>query len=241
MSKDNILFTIIGVLLGFIVGFIFANAYNQKGYQPRPTAPATSSQTPGLPADHPAIPTNGVADQPGMQAAVQEALQKARNEPDNFDAQVMAASYYYRIERYDEAIDFLMRANKLRPDDYPTVVRIGDANFDAGRYDVAERWYTAALVKKPDDVNVRTDLGTTFLARKPSDPDRAIKEYRRSLEIDPKHEKTLRNLFIAYKQKGDVKEAQAALDRLAQVNPNNEDLPQMRTELAALTSGSKAK
>jgi tetratricopeptide (TPR) repeat protein len=241
MSKDNILFSVIGVLLGFIVGFMFANSYNQKGYAPRAQAPATASQTSGLPADHPAIPTNGVADQQGMQAAVQETIQKAKNEPDNFDAQMMAASYYYRVERYDEAIDFLMRANKIRPDDYPTVVRLGDANFDAGRYETAESWYTAALVKKPDDVNVRTDLGTTFLARKPSDPDRAIKEYRRSLEIDPKHEKTLHNLFIAYKQKGDVKEAQAALDRLAEVNPNNEELPQMRSELAALNSGSKPK
>lgn len=238
MSKDNILFSVIGVLLGFIVGFVFANSYNQKSYAP---APATASQTSGLPPDHPAVTSNGAADQQGMQAAVQEAIQKARNEPDNFDAQVMAASYYYRIERYDEAMEFLMRANKLRPDDYQTVVRLGDVNFDAGRYEAAEKWYAAALAKKPDDVNVRTDLGTTFLARKPSDPDRAIKEYRRSLEIDPKHEKTLQNLFIAYKQKGDVKEAQAALDRLAQVNPNNEDLSQMRTELAALSSGAKAK
>ena len=31
MSKENILFSVVGVLLGFIVGFAFANTVNQRG------------------------------------------------------------------------------------------------------------------------------------------------------------------------------------------------------------------
>lgn len=244
MNKENILFAVIGLLLGCIIGFMAANSINQNYAGPRPKGSATAGgagQTDALPPNHPPInPSNAVADQGGgMQPAVQEQIQKARSEPDNFDAQVKAAELYYQIGRYDEAIDFLMKANKLRPDSYETIVRLGDTNFEAEHYEVAEKWYGQALAKNGNDVNVRTDLGTTFMARQPPDFDRAIKEYTRSLEIDPKHEQTLHNLVIAYTRKGDAGQAQAMLDRLVQVNPNNEDLPRLRSDLQALRSGTQ--
>ncbi|MEJ7618808.1 MAG: hypothetical protein WKF30_17960 [Pyrinomonadaceae bacterium] len=37
MTKDNILFTIIGLLAGSIVGFMFANTVNQRGYEKQRT------------------------------------------------------------------------------------------------------------------------------------------------------------------------------------------------------------
>lgn len=235
MNKDNILFGVIGLLLGFIVGFMFANNANQQA--PKPRTP-TASQS-NLPPDHPQLPSNAVADQPGSQAgaampAVQEAIQKARNEPDNFEAQKQAGDMFYQIQRWDEAIDFWLKANKLKPDDYETIVNIANAYFEAGKYELAEQWYTSALTKKPDDVNVRTDLGTTFMARIPPDFDRAIKEYRRSLELNPNHEQTLHNMVIAYTKKGQAKEAQEMIERLEKVNSNNEDLPRLRSQLQDL-------
>lgn len=238
MSKDNILFSVIGVLLGFIFGFMFANNANQQAARPRTSAAAQSSNA-NLPPDHPQLPMNGVADQGGAangaMPGVQAAIDKARSEPENFEAQTQAGQMYYQIQRFDEAVDFWLKANKLKPDDYQTVVNIGNAYFEAGKYELAEQWYTSALVKKPDDVAVRTDLGTTFMARTPPDFDRAIKEYRRSLELNPNHEQTLHNLVIAYTKKGQAKEAQATLARLEQVNPNNEDLPRFRTQLQEIS------
>lgn len=232
MSKDNILFSIIGVLLGFIVGFMFANNANRQDLKPR-TATAAQSN---LPPDHPALPSNAVADQPGSQQqaampGVQAAIEKARNEPDNFEAQKQAGAMFYQIQRWGEAIDFLLKANKLKPDDYETIVNLGNAYFELEKYELAEQWYTSALTKNPNDVGVRTDLGTTFMARTPPDFERAIKEYRRSLEINPNHEQSLHNIVIAYTKKGQAKEAQEMLARLEKVNPNNPDLPRMRTQL----------
>jgi tetratricopeptide (TPR) repeat protein len=241
MNKENILFAIIGLLFGCIVGFVVSNYMNQNYAGPRPKSPATAAGGgASLPPDHPPVSaSNGVADQQGpmqagMQPGVQEKIQKARSNPQDFDAQVTAAGLYYQIGRYDEAIEFLMKANQLKPDSYETVVKLGDTNFEAEHYDVAEKWYTAALAKNPKDVNVRTDLGTTFMARPQPDFDRAIKEYTRSLELDPKHEQTLHNLVIAYTKKNDAANAQAMLDRLVQVNPNNEDLPKLRSDLQSL-------
>lgn len=238
MNKENILFAIIGLLFGCIVGFMAANFMNQAYSGPRPKSVAGGGQNGGLPPDHPPVnASNGVADksggpmQAGMQPAVMEQIEKARKNPNDFDAQVAAAGLYYQIGRYDEAIEFLLKANELKPDSYETLVKLGDTNFEAEHYDVAEKWYSAALAKNPKDVNVRTDLGTTFMARQPPDFDRAIKEYTASLDINPKHEQTLHNLVIAYTKKNDARNAQAMLDRLTQVNPNNEDLPRLRSDL----------
>ncbi len=240
MTKDNILFSIIGLLLGCIVGFLFANSYNQS-HMNRPAAGMPQAQG-SLPPNHPPISTNGASDSGAGAAAgggaampaVQQAIDEARNQPNNFDAQVKAADLYLQIGRYDDALQFLMKANQLRPDNYEVVVKLGDANFDADHFEVAEKWYTAALQMKPNDVNVRTDLGTTFLARNPPDIDRAIQEYQRSLQLDPRHEKTLHNLVIAYTKKGDARSAQETLTRLEQVNPQAEDLDRLRSELAQI-------
>ena len=78
------------------------------------------------------------------------------------------------------------------------------------------------------------------MARTPPDFDRAIKEYRRSLEKDPNHEQTLHNLVIAYTKKGQAKEAQEMIERLEKVNPNNADLPRMRSQLQGLSGQSPA-
>ncbi len=242
MNKDNILFAIIGLLLGSIIGFIFANSVNQRGYEPRASATNPAGRDSNLPADHPQIPMNGVADQAeGMApAAITEAIERARKDPNNFDAQVEAAQLYYQINRFDEAIEFLLKANQLRPDDYATLVRLGDANFDSQNYEAAEKWYTAALVKNPNDVPVRTDLGLTFFLRQTPDVDRAIKEYRTSLAREPLHEKTLQNLTAALIKKKDAKEAQATLAKLEQVNPSNEALTKLRTDLETLSGSTQS-
>src|ERR1044072_2058115 len=114
MTRDNLLFAIIGVLFGFIVGFLFASSMNQRYGPGAPTASSTQKA-----ADHSAVGTNAGGPAPGnMQAQVTEQIDKARREPNNFEAQVKAAELYYKIQRYDPAIELLLKANQLRPDDY---------------------------------------------------------------------------------------------------------------------------
>jgi tetratricopeptide (TPR) repeat protein len=236
MTKDNILFSVIGLLLGVIAGYVFATTVNQRGYTARTSASRASgqvSQSSELHDNLPSPPTNGVADQTGGSSEDAAALEQARAEPNNFEAQMQAAAILYQNRRFDEAIQLLMHANQLRPDSYEAIVALGNTNFDAGRYDIAEKWYTAALVKNPKDVNVRTDLGLSFMFREPPDMERAIKEFRQSLEADPKHEQTLQNLTVALTKKGSFDEAEATLTKLSEVNPGNESLTKLRTDLEA--------
>ena len=237
MTKDNILFSIIGVLLGVIVGYAFATNLNrQAAVQSAPAGRTMGEVAPGsgLPDNHPPLTENaGGSDKAAASGADKALIERAQAEPKNFDAQMQAAAVYYRDRRFDEAIELLIHANQLRPDNYEAVVALGNANFDAKRYEIAEKWYTAALVKNPKDINVRTDLGLTFLFREPQNLDRAIKEFRRSLELDPRHEQTLQNMVVALTRKGVLKEAESTLDKLREVNPNNQGLTKLSSDLEA--------
>lgn len=158
MNRDNLLFAIIGVLLGFIVGFMFASSISQ-----REAMPAATARTQNVPPDHPTTTAGQPGTPGGMQAEVTAALDQARKEPNNFDAQLKAAELYYQIQRYDDAISYLLKANQLKPDSYETVANLGMVNMDAGHYETAEKWYEAALVKKPEDVRVLDGLCVVYL------------------------------------------------------------------------------
>jgi tetratricopeptide (TPR) repeat protein len=161
MTRENLLFGIIGILLGFIVGFMFASSMSQK-------TQTTAGMSQNMPSDHPPVgaPNAAGGNPEQVRAQVTADIEKARNEPKNFDAQVKAAELYYRIGRFDQAIEFLLKANQLKPTDYNTVVTLGMVNFDAGHYEPAEKWFRAAIKMKPDDVTVLEGLTETTLQKK---------------------------------------------------------------------------
>lgn len=153
MTRDNLLFAIIGVLFGFIVGFMFASNMSQ-----RMSSPAMTGSAQNLPADHPPLSSGNAQDPQQVFAQVQESMARARNEPKNFEAQVEAARLEYQIQRYDQAVEFLLKANQLQPDNYQVVVMLGAANLEGGHYDMADKWYQVALGMKPNDVGVLASI-----------------------------------------------------------------------------------
>lgn len=158
MNRENLLFAVIGLLLGFIVGFMFASSMSQKAAQ-------TQMSAQNLPADHPPVGAQNAGDPAAQREQVMAQIEKARNEPKNFDAQMTAAQLYYQIQRYDQAIEYLLKANQLKPTDYEAVAALGVVNLDAGHYDQAERWYRAALKMKSDDVRVLAGLAAATLGK----------------------------------------------------------------------------
>ncbi len=225
INKENILFCIVGLLAGVIIGFMFANSVNQKALlQAAPGMPAVS----GLPAGHPSVGGDG---QTGSIPEVQAAIDKARSEPENFDAQIRAAEMYYQIQRFEGAVEFLEQALKIKPDDYDTLVNLANAYFDSGKHDEAEKTYLKAIEKRPDDINVRTDLGLTYVFRKDPDYDRAIKEFNAALEKNPGHIQALQNLTVAYTKKGDAVNARAALEKLMSSDADNAAIPRLRDDI----------
>jgi tetratricopeptide (TPR) repeat protein len=240
MTKENVLYSVIGLLLGYVVAFTFVTYVNRREAAGGVGAVGAARQADGqLPAGQPELAA--------QEAEVRERLRQldaaARERPEEFDLQMQAATAHGMIGEFEEAIDFLTRAKELRPDEYRVLVELGNQNFEAARYEVAERWYREALQKNPDDINVRTDLGLTYFFRTPRDTESAIAEFRRSLERDPRHELTLQNMTAVLANRAGVQEADAstrrksleeaeqALARLEAINPSNPALPNLRDTL----------
>ena len=104
MTRENILFGVVGLLLGYVVAFHIVVHINQT----RPEA--------ALPDGHPSVAGAGGEAQ-RLDAAADAAARAAEDSPKDFDAQLKAAMAYMDVGGFDEAADFLARANALRPDD----------------------------------------------------------------------------------------------------------------------------
>jgi Flp pilus assembly protein TadD len=202
MTRDNLLFAIIGILIGFIVGFMLASSISQRDAALRAGA-ASTQQGQNLPPNHPPVSGDQNADPQQTFAQVQTAMKQAREQPNDFEAQLTAAKLEYQIQRFDQAIEYLLAANKLKPDDFNVLGMLGVANLDAGHFDAAEKWYRAALLKKPDDIPVLDGLCAVLLSR------------------------------------GDAKAAEEAINKLAKIDPTNQDLQQFRDKLTELKSAKK--
>ncbi len=233
MRWHGLYFGIIGLLVGFIAGFFYANHYN------RASAPSGSLTSMGqLPPGHPPIGAS--------ESEIAQSVERAEAQPQDFEAQMTAATVLYRAGRLDQALTYFKRANALRPDDYTALVQLGNVHFDLGEHHLqhqdttqsnehfreASRWYERALAQNPNDVNVRTDYGLTFYKRQPRELDRAIAEYRRALAVDPRHPQALHNLVVALTEKGELEEAEATLKRLEEVAPGAHVLEALRREIA---------
>lgn len=232
MKKENILFAAIGIFLGFFGGFFLANSLNRREISQSPTvAQSSGANAPFLNQQTQAA---GIKESPPPQQTgkplpeVGEKIDRAVNEPDNFDAQIQAANLYLQIKGTDKAREFFDRAAALNPKEYESIVRLGNGYFDIGKYEKAEEYYVRAVEKKPDDINVRTDLGITFVERETPDYDRAVKEFQSALETNPKFEPAIYNLAIAHFKKGERAEAEKFLAQLEEINPQSKAAGKLR-------------
>ncbi len=214
MNIKFIFFALGGMVFGFAVGFYVANSINRSALTQQAL---TQSQTNAPFLNQQQSPQTAQA----MLGDVQETLDKAKNEPENVEAQMKAGDMYAQIGRFDKALEFYEQANKIKPDDLPLIIKTGNAYFDSRQYETAEKWYLKALEKK-EDTNVRTDLGITFLERQNPDIDRAISEFQKALQADPKHLPTIYNLSLAHHRKGDAEESKKYMTKLDELNPQGE-------------------
>ena len=90
-----------------------------------------------------------------------------------------------------EKNEALARAN---PSSAAPRIALGNLYFDAEQYNEAAKWYEAAIKLDPSDPDVSTDLGVSYYYL--NQPDRALAQFDRSLEINPRHTKTMLNVGI---------------------------------------------
>ncbi len=231
MKKENILFAIVGLFIGFFGGFFLANNLNRNTVSQTDAAQISSN----LPIQNPQTQTVDIKEsqkQAAMMPEIAQTLETANKEPDNFEAQVKAGDMYAKIQKFDEAVKFYEKALQNKPDDYNAIIKTGNTYFDSKQFDNAQKWYLKALEKKPADINVRTDLGITFVESEKPDLERAVREFQIALQTNPTYEPTLYNLGVAYFKKNDLEQANRVLTRLEETNPQSRLVERLRQILA---------
>lgn len=119
------------------------------------------------------------------------------------------------------AAPYLEAVNK-DPNDYDSLVKLGNLYYDAQQYPAAIQYYERAVTIHPENVDVRTDMGTAYWYA--GNIDKALEEMQISLKYHPGHPQTLFNLgWIKWQGKGDAKGAVEAWQQLLKANP---DYPQ---------------
>ena len=226
MKQISIWVTFLSVIAAFAGGFWLANYLNRSeitslrssGEQSRSDLEETNRSTQELTLSNAEIDTK-----------LKEAEQNAGNF--SFQKGLGLGLYRYGAMRQDKAIiekaiPVIERANALDPSDVDVLVGLGNAYFDMGYFgkenkdfETARTYYAKALVKRPRDVEIITDLGLTFYLQQPPKYDEALAEFERALSIEPKHEKTLD--FTIRTLSSLRKDTKEYVERLRSINPNS--------------------
>lgn len=116
----------------------------------------------------------------------------------------------------------LLEALKNNPNDYDSLVKLGNLFYDAQQFSNAIQYYGRALKIHPESPDVRTDMGTAYWYT--GNADKAVAAMETSLKYRPGHPQTLFNLgWVRWQGKADPKGAIEAWEQLLKSNP---DYPQ---------------
>jgi tetratricopeptide (TPR) repeat protein len=242
MNRKSILISIVAVILSFAGGFLLANALNRSEME-NLRAESARLKTSASEASESETATALSDDE------IRRRISEADQNPTNFAFQKNfgLALYRYATMKQDEKLlgeveRILNRAHQLNDKDYDVLVALGNLRFDLGffrksntEFADARGLYAKALEQNPNDVDVRTDLGLTYFLANPPQLEKAIEEFKTSLEKNPKHEKTLQFLTQSLIKSGKTPEAEIYLKRLKEINPQTPDLETFQTQMAAET------
>lgn len=122
----------------------------------------------------------------------------------------------------DKAVSPLLADLKQNPDDFDAIVKAANLYYDGQQYSDAVKFYERALNLQPQNVDVITDLGTSFWYT--GDADKAIAEFQTALKYQPGRASTLFNLgMVRWQGKKDPHGAVQAWEELLRKNPEFPD------------------
>jgi len=127
-------------------------------------------------------------------------------------------------------IQSLKEIVKKDPKNLPAWIELGNLYFDSGEPKEAIEAYRQYLAVKPDNSDVRTDMGIMYRAL--GDFDRAIEEFKKAAQSDLKHVNSRYNIgIVLLHDKGDIKGAIKAWEDYLRVDPNSEKAQRVRAQI----------
>lgn len=230
MNRNKYLIALIGLALGFIISFFLTRNYNKSN-----AAPAATGMSSGM-----ASGAGGAGGQQAMMGQIQQVIDKAKNSPNDFQAQVEAAKVFNQIGRLAETADYLKKAYAIDVNKFNELGAagfLGQYYFEQKDYAESETWFTRAIKAEPKEADLYVGLAETYVQREPPQPDQAIAQLQQALGVDPKNGHALGHLVEAYALKKDARGAEETVKRLKEADPTNQRLSALETLVADLKSG----
>ncbi len=213
LNKDNLIFAVFGVLLGFIAGYLMHEV-------------VVARQPPRLQAGAAAAPTGQQAGT-GMTGAPQAGAPGAGVDPSTVPP----------IQEIQQIQDYL----KGNPDDADAVRRLADLNFEMAAnlfgdpresrfWEESRAHYARYLELRPGDADVISDLGVAYRGLRRYDE--ALAQFDKALQANPDHWQSLFNkvVVLALNQKK-FAEAEPILEELKRRQPDNPRVTQLAAEV----------
>ena len=136
-------------------------------------------------------------------------------------------------------IQTLREIVKKDPKNLPAWVELGNLHFDSDQPKEAIEAYSHYLAVKPDNPDVRTDMGIMY--RKLGQFDRALEEFRKAAQSDPKHVNSRYDIgLVLLHDKQDIKGAIKAWEEYLRVDPNSERAQRIRAQIEKMKTMSTA-
>jgi len=132
-------------------------------------------------------------------------------------------------------IQTLKEIVKKDPKNLPAWVELGNLYFDTDQPKEAIEAYGRYLAVKPDNPDVRTDMGIMY--RKLGQFDKALEEFRKAARSDPKHVNSRYNIgLVLLHDKQDMQGAIKAWEEYLRVDPNSEKSQRIRAQIDKMKS-----
>lgn len=132
---------------------------------------------------------------------------------------VPSAQQQEQMNKTMEGILATKKALEENPMNYELNVRMGNNNYDIGRFEEAIKYYRIARNINNDDPSVVIDMGVAFFNL--SRMDSALYYMKQALKIDPDNPQGLFNSGVVYMSIGDSSEAVNYWERLIEVQGNS--------------------
>jgi len=124
------------------------------------------------------------------------------------------------------------------PKNLSALVELGNLHFDSDQPQEAVEAYSKYLAVKPDNADVRTDMGIMY--RKLGDSDRALQEFRKAAQNDAKHVNSRYNIgVVLLHDKQDIKGAIKAWEDYLRVDSNSERAERVKAQMERMKTMTK--
>ncbi len=241
MGRKGFWIASIGIIFGFIGGFFFANMLNRQEME---SLKAKAAQTQN------AAKMDLGGTQPDEEELTPDEIRQkiavADQNPANIPYQrdLGLSLYLYAGTKKDAALladakRLMLRASEKNPKDNDLLLALGNVSFDIGQsthdnkgLEEARKYYGQALQLKPKQVDVQTDIGSSYFLEDPPQYEKALAEYRKSLQMEPEHTRTLDNMSRTLIMLGRLDDAEDSLAKLKKLDANYPGLPELDSLLA---------